>query len=69
MSFPDLERPAQVVNIGWLGVQLIEANGGSYFLPIRMARPLLEAGALFLVPESPQFRCLRIWCIPAPAIR
>jgi DNA-binding transcriptional LysR family regulator len=28
-SFPDLERPAQVVNSGWLGIQLILANGGS----------------------------------------
>ena len=32
-SYPDLERPAQVVNIGWLAVQLILANGGSCFLP------------------------------------
>jgi DNA-binding transcriptional LysR family regulator len=56
MSFPDLERPAQVANIGWLGVQLIVANGGSCYLPIRMARPLLQAGTLFEVPDSPQFR-------------
>ena len=32
-SYPDLVRPAQVINIGWLGVQLILANGGSCFLP------------------------------------
>jgi DNA-binding transcriptional LysR family regulator len=56
-SYPDLERPAQVVNIGWLAVQLILANGGSCFLPIRMAQPLLAAGRLFRVetgPELPQ---------------
>lgn len=54
-SYPDLKRPGQVVNIGWLGVQLILANGGSCFLPIRMARPFIEAGRLFWVAEAPQF--------------
>lgn len=54
-SYPDLERPAQMVNIGWLGVQLIEANGGSCFLPLRMAEPLIQAGRFFQVPGSPQF--------------
>ncbi len=53
-SYPDLERPAPVVNIGWLGVQLIPANGGSCFLPIRMARSLIQAGRLFAVTEAPE---------------
>lgn len=56
MSYPDLERPAQVVNIGWLGVQLILNNGGSCFLPIRMAEPFIEEGRLFKVPDSPLFK-------------
>ena len=56
MSYPDLERSAQLANIGWLGVQLILTNGGSCYLPIRMARQLLKAGTLFEVPHSPQFR-------------
>lgn len=55
-SYPDLERPAQVANIGWLGVQLILANGGSCFLPMRMARKLIEQKKLFAVPDSPQFQ-------------
>lgn len=55
-SYPELERPAQVSNIGWLGVQLILSNGGSCFLPLRMARPYLRAGKLFLVPDSPRFQ-------------
>ncbi len=55
-SYPDLERPPQVVNIGWLGVQLIISNGGSCFLPMRMAEPLIQAKKLFQVPGSPQFR-------------
>jgi DNA-binding transcriptional LysR family regulator len=54
-SFPDLERPAQVVNIGWLGVQLILANGGSCFLPVRMARSLIQAGRVFRVSDAPEF--------------
>jgi DNA-binding transcriptional LysR family regulator len=54
-SYPDLERPAQMVNIGWLGIQLILANGGSCFLPIRMAQPLLRDGRLFKVTDSPAF--------------
>jgi DNA-binding transcriptional LysR family regulator len=53
--YPDLERPAQVVNIGWLGVQLILTNGGSCFLPIRMARSLIESGSLFQVADGPEF--------------
>jgi DNA-binding transcriptional LysR family regulator len=54
-SYPDLERPPQVVNIGWLGVQLVLNNGGSCFLPARMAEPFLAAGSLFRVQESPEF--------------
>lgn len=54
-SYPDLERPAQVVTIGWLGVQLLLANGGSCFLPIRMAQPFIDAGRLFKVDNGPEF--------------
>lgn len=54
--YPDLESPPQTVNIGWLGVQLIISNGGSCFLPMRMAKPLTQAKKLFHVPGSPQFR-------------
>jgi DNA-binding transcriptional LysR family regulator len=63
-SYPDLERPAQVVNIGWLGVQLILRNGGSCFLPIRMARRLIQEGRLFQVPDSPQFQIPVYMVIP-----
>jgi DNA-binding transcriptional LysR family regulator len=53
--YPDLERPPQIVNIGWLGVQLIITNGGSCFLPVRMAEPYLAAGSLHLVKDSPEY--------------
>ncbi|WP_258075931.1 LysR family transcriptional regulator [Methylobacter tundripaludum] len=56
ISYPELERPPQVVNIGWLGVQLIISNGGSCFLPMRIAEPLIQAKKLFHVPGSPQFK-------------
>jgi len=56
MSYPDLERPPQVVNIGWLGVQLMLRNGGSCFLSMRIAEPLIQAKKLFHVPGSPQFK-------------
>jgi len=55
-NYPDLERPAQVVNIGWLGVQIIISNGGSCFVPYRMAKPLIETNQLFQMPDSPQFK-------------
>ncbi len=55
-AFPDLEYPPQIANIGWLGVQLILANGGSCFLPERMAAPLIEDGRLHVVAGSPRFR-------------
>lgn len=54
-SYPDLEPPPLMVNIGWLGVQLMRANGGSCYLPIRMARPLLAAGQLFEVSAAARY--------------
>ena len=54
-SYPDLEPPPQVVSIGWLGVQLMLANGGSCYLPARMAEPLIASGRLFAVPNAPRF--------------
>jgi DNA-binding transcriptional LysR family regulator len=55
LSYPDLESPPQVVNIGWLGIQLILANGGSCYLPERMAEPLITSGRLFVVADAPQY--------------
>jgi DNA-binding transcriptional LysR family regulator len=54
-SYPDPERPPQVVNIGWLGVQLVLANGGSCFLPARMAEPFIASGRLYGVASSPVY--------------
>ena len=54
-SYPDLERPSQIANIGWLGVQLTLANGGSCFLPARMAASFIAAGRLHRVVGSPEY--------------
>jgi DNA-binding transcriptional LysR family regulator len=54
-AYPDLERPAQMANIGWLGLQLILANGGTCFVPERVAAPYLRAGCLHRAPDSPSF--------------
>ena len=54
-SFPQLERPPQVANIGWLGIKLTLANGGSCYLPARMAAPLIESGRLFRIEGAPEF--------------
>jgi len=55
-SYPNLERPAQVVNIGWLALQLMLAQGGgSCFLPVRLAEPWLATDKLFPVAGSPRF--------------
>ena len=54
-SFPQLERPPQVANIGWLGIQLTLANGGSCYLPARMAAPWIDAGRLFRIAGAPEY--------------
>lgn len=63
-GYPDLERPPQVANIGWLAVQLILANGGSCYLPRRMAEPLIRAGRLFQVTQAPEFPLPAYMVIP-----
>lgn len=54
-SYPDLARPSQLANIGWLGIQLMLANQGSCFLPARMAAPFIENGQLYRVAGSPRY--------------
>ena len=54
-DYPHLEAPQQVVNIGWLGVQLILANGGACYLPERMAESLISIGRLHAVVGAPRY--------------
>lgn len=60
--YPDIGPPALVANIGWLGVQQLLAYGGSGYFPERLVRRYLDAGQLWRVPDSPQFR-LPAWMV------
>lgn len=53
--YPEVEPPALVANIGWLGIQQIIHSGGAGFFPKRISRELIEAGRLWQVPNSPVF--------------
>jgi DNA-binding transcriptional LysR family regulator len=54
-SYPDLEPPPQIVNIGWLALQLIMCNGGSCYLPARMADAFIAGGRLYEVAGAPRY--------------
>lgn len=60
--YPELERPAQTANIGWLGLQLILANGGTCFVPERVAASYLEGGCLERIHDSPSL-CLPTYVV------
>ena len=51
--YPDFERPAQTANIGWLGLQLILASGGTCFVPERVAASYLRGGCLHRIAGAP----------------
>lgn len=53
-AFPELEPPPRVVNVGWLAVKLMQREGGSAYLPWRMAAALVAAGRLFPVKGAPR---------------
>jgi DNA-binding transcriptional LysR family regulator len=60
--YHDAPAPTVVANIGWLGVQQLLTYGGSGYFPQRLVRRYLDAGQLWLVPDSPQFR-LPAWMV------
>ncbi|VIO67479.1 LysR family transcriptional regulator [Bradyrhizobium ivorense] len=53
--FPNFAGPALNVNIGWLGLQHVLANGGSGFFARRIVEPLLKAKRLYAVAGAPVF--------------
>lgn len=55
-AFPQMKTPAVAVSLGALGLQHILANGGSGYFPMRVVRPYLADGRLFLVEGAPEFR-------------
>lgn len=53
--YPEMEPPALLANIGWLGIRQILHSGGSGFFPHRLTRDLVAAGELHPVADSPVF--------------
>lgn len=53
--FPDVEPPALIANVGWLGIQQLLYTGGSGFFPQRLTRDLIANGRLWRIQESPVF--------------
>jgi DNA-binding transcriptional LysR family regulator len=53
--FPDFVAPAISMNIGWLGLQHVVANGGSGFFPYRLVDKFIDSGLLTIPAESPEF--------------
>lgn len=55
-AFPDMDTPAVSVGLGSLGLEYILQNGGSGYFPIRVVKPYLDQGRLFLVDGAPEMQ-------------
>lgn len=67
LAFPSYAGAALTVNIGWLGLQRILADGGSGYFPLRMLHEHEVAGRLHRVDTAPEFRLPAYVCFPAKA--
>lgn len=65
LAFPNFSGAALTVNIGWLGLQHILAEGGSGYFPLRMLRKYELEGRVHRVPSAPEFRLPAYLCFPA----
>ena len=54
MNFPDI-APDLTFDLGPLALGYLLAAGGSGYFRLSVVRPLIDAGRLHLVPETPQF--------------
>lgn len=55
-AYPDMNTPAVSVGLGSLGLEYILQNGGSGYFPIRVVKPYLDQGRLFLVDGAPEMQ-------------
>lgn len=55
LTYPDYAGSALIVNVAWLGLNYILANGGTAYLPWAQVEPLVGQGALFRVPGAEEF--------------
>ena len=53
--FPSGEAVGLFAGVGPLGLEYILRNGGTGYFPIRMVKPLIDAGRLHIVTETPRF--------------
>lgn len=65
LAFPSFSGAALTVNIGWLGLQCLFANGGTGYFPARMLREQELAGRLHRVAGAPEFRLFAYLCFPS----
>jgi len=65
LAFPSFAGAALTVNIGWLGLQRILADGGSGYFPLRMLHEHELAGRLHRVEGAPEFRLPAYLCFPS----
>jgi DNA-binding transcriptional LysR family regulator len=65
LAFPNFPGAALTVNMGWLGLQRLLANGGTGYFPTRMLREHELAGRVRRVPDTPEFRLPAYLCYPA----
>jgi hypothetical protein len=65
LAFPSFAGAALTVNIGWLGLQRILADGGSGYFPSRMLHEHELAGQLHRVAAAPEFRLPAYLCFPS----
>ena len=55
-AFPNQQPPVISVSYGPLALRHIVVNGGSAYLPVRMARRYIEAGELHILSDAPEFK-------------
>ncbi|MCP5328228.1 MAG: LysR family transcriptional regulator [Sinobacteraceae bacterium] len=67
LAFPDYPGAALTMNVGWLGLEHVLANGGSGYFPARLVRQHELAGRLHRVPEAPEFRLSAYLCFASAA--
>jgi DNA-binding transcriptional LysR family regulator len=64
LAFPNFLGAALTVNVGWLGLQRLLANGGTGYFPARTLRELELTGKVHRVVGAPEFRLPAYLCYP-----
>lgn len=65
LAFPSFSGAALSVNVGWLGLERMLADGGTGYFPERLIQHAERSGKLHRVPRTPEFRLPAYLCYPA----